>query len=340
VRLLHERGAFEPAPGHEKDAGDEPVAPHRPDAPLVLVLAEPERAHDTRELLGVAAALTGNVTAVTPAPAHLVALHSWGADAVEQLDGENVEEDVAAAVTELARASAPWAILTGSTAWGREVASRVAAALGAGLTGDAVELEREGDRLVAWKPAFGGQLVAAIHCSSPVQMATVRAGVLPTLAPRPSAGAPIIESTRTLQPRHRVRVLARTRDDNLDVLARAHTVIAVGRGVPPDAYDDLEPLRTLLDGELGATRKVTDEGWLPRARQIGITGRSVAPRLLVSIGASGKFNHVVGMRAAGTVLAINNDPNAPIFDTADIGIVGEWREVVPTLVEQLRAARA
>jgi electron transfer flavoprotein alpha subunit len=99
-------------------------------------------------------------------------------------------------------------------------------------------------------------------------------------------------------------------------------------------------LRTLLDAELGATRKVTDKGWLPRARQIGITGRSIAPRLFVSVGASGKFNHTVGLRAAGTVLAINNDAGAPIFEAADIGIVGDWREVLPVLVEQLRAARA
>jgi electron transfer flavoprotein alpha subunit len=124
------------------------------------------------------------------------------------------------------------------------------------------------------------------------------------------------------------------------VLAEAHTVIGVGQGVAPDAYDDLEPLRTLLDAELGATRKVTDKGWLPRSRQVGITGRSIAPRLYVSIGASGKFNHTIGVRAAGTVLAINPNPEAPIFDAADVGIVGEWREVLPRLVEQLRAAGA
>jgi len=305
----------------------------------VLVLAEPDRSHDTRELLGAAAALTGNVAAVTIEASDVAELQSWGADAVVHLDVENVEETVAAAVTAHARTSQPWAILTGSTAWGREVASRVAAALGAGLTGDAVDVERDGDRLVAWKPAFGGQLVAAIHCSSPVQMATVRAGVLPTLTPRPSAGT-ITVSTASAETLGRVRVLARTRDDDLDVLAEAHTVIAVGKGVPPDAYGDLEPLRTLLDAELGATRKVTDQGWLPRSRQIGITGRSIAPRLIISVGASGKFNHIIGMRAAATVLAINNDPQAPIFDAADIGIVGEWHEVLPVLVEQLRAARA
>ena len=295
VRLLHERGAFQPAA--DQAAATDTVAPARPDQPCTIVVAEPDRPHDTRELLGAAAALTGNVLVVTPEIPDAAQLHSWGADAVVHLDGHNVEEDVARAVAQRALQVQPWAILTGSTAWGREVASRVAARLGAGLTGDAVDLDVDNGRLVAWKPAFGGQLVAAIHCASPVQMATVRAGVLPTLSPREAGGdATPPAETITLATRGRVRVLARTRDDDLDVLAEAHTVIGVGMGVPPDAYDDLEPLRTLLGAQLGATRKVTDKGWLPRSRQIGITGRSIAPRLFVSIGASGKFNHTVGLR--------------------------------------------
>jgi electron transfer flavoprotein alpha subunit len=133
-------------------------------------------------------------------------------------------------------------------------------------------------------------------------------------------------------------VLARTRDDDVDALAEADVVLGIGRGVAPDEYDALEPLRTLLGAELGATRKVTDEGWLPRARQIGITGRSIAPRLFVSIGASGKFNHTVGLRAAGTVLAINDDAAAPIFQAADIGIVADWRVALPVLVAELAAS--
>ena len=345
VRILHERGALDrarTAGGGGNDA--EPVARPRPDQPCVMVLAEPDRPHDARELVGAAAALTGNVLVVTCEPPDAGLLYGWGADRVVHLDGENVEEDVARAVVDRVAAGAPWAILTGSTAWGREVASRVAARLGAGLTGDAVELERAGDRLVAWKPAFGGQLVAAIHCSSPVQMATVRAGVLPTRPPRTPEAAATAPATATesvpLARRGRVRILARTRDDDLDTLAEAHTVLGVGQAVPPEEYDELEPLRTLLRAELGATRKVTDKGWLPRSRQIGITGRSIAPRLVVSIGASGKFNHTVGLRAAGTVLAINADASAPIFDAADAGIVGDWREVLPLLVGHLRAARA
>jgi electron transfer flavoprotein alpha subunit len=97
----------------------------------------------------------------------------------------------------------------------------------------------------------------------------------------------------------------------------------------------IEPLVDVLDAQLAATRKVTDKAWLPRSRQVGITGRSIAPRLYIGIGLSGKFNHAVGIRAAGTVLAVNNDPDAPIWDHADIGIVAEWRDVVPLLTARL-----
>jgi electron transfer flavoprotein alpha subunit len=304
-------------------------------APLVVVVLEPGRAHSNRELLGAAAALTGNVRAVALEPADPELLSSWGAGAIVQLVGANAEEDVAEALTEVARAHEPWAILLPSTAWGREVGARAAVRLDAGLVGDAVDLDIEGDRLFAWKPAFGGQLVAAIGCSSPIQMATVRPGVLPTRAPRPQE--PIEIERITCMPRGRVQILGRTRDDDLDVLAEANTVIGVGTGVHPDEYAALDALRDVLGAELGATRKVTDKGWMPRARQIGITGRTIAPRLYVSIGASGKFNHTVGVRAAGTVLAINPDPDAPIWDATDVGIVADWRETVPMLVEALRA---
>ena len=91
----------------------------------------------------------------------------------------------------------------------------------------------------------------------------------------------------------------------------------------------------MLGAELAATRKVTDRGWQPRARQVGITGRSIAPQLYIGVGLSGKFNHAVGIRAAGTVLAVNNDPDAPIWDHADIGIVADWHDVVPLLTTRL-----
>ncbi|HEU5302815.1 MAG TPA: FAD-binding protein [Acidimicrobiia bacterium] len=349
VRRLQERNALVDP---EEDAGAilrvcDPVG-DGPGAgpsvgPNVGVVLEPDRAHTARELLGAAAGLAreigGRVSALTLEAPRAAVLGSWGADEIVAVEGDLVEEDVARVVAEWGADPAAWAILAPSTAWGREVAGRAAARLGAGLTGDAVGLEvgRDADagRLVAWKPAFGGQLVAAILTSSPVQMATVRAGVLPSLAPRSRTAS---VRTVTARPRGRVTVLARTRDDDLDSLAEARAVVGVGQGVAPDDYRRLDPLLSVLGAELGATRKVTDQGWLPRARQIGITGRTIAPRIHVAIGTSGKFNHMVGVRAAGTVLAINPDPDALVFQVADIGIVGSWTDVVPLLVDEIASA--
>jgi electron transfer flavoprotein alpha subunit len=337
VRVLRERGSLRP----DTFDGHTDSVPRRralSPEPAVAVVVEPDRAHAARELLGVAARLAAeidrSVVAITVSEPEPDLLGAWGADQVVHLEGGNVEEDVARVVTEWADAHRPWAIIAGSTAWGREVASRAAARLEAGLTGDAVDLEVSDGRLIAWKPAFGGQLVAAIGATSAIQMATVRAGMISAPAPRSSEPSPAVARI-AMTARGRIRVLARTRDDDLDVLAEAAVVIGVGRGVRPDEYDALEPLRILVGAELGATRKVTDEGWLPRSRQVGITGRSIAPRLFVSIGASGKFNHTVGLRAARTVLAINRDADAPIFQSADVGIVADWRDAVPLVVTEL-----
>jgi electron transfer flavoprotein alpha subunit len=333
VRVLSERGALS---GDDQSSANDVVPPSRTMAPCAVVVIEPDRAHITRELLGVAAQLTGNVLAVTIERPDAPLLVAWGANEIVYLEGDNVEEDVARAVSQLAEREAPWAIFVGSTAWGREVAARVAAQLDAGLTGDAVEIEADGDRLIAWKPAFGGQLVAAIGYKSAVQMATVRPGMLPHLQPRAAPDAFDYE-TIPMASRGRVTIRSRTRDDDLDALAEAQVVVGIGRGIAPADYPALQPLCGFLGAEIGATRKVTDEGWLPRARQIGITGRSIAPRLFISIGAGGKFNHTVGIRAAGTVLAINPDPSALIFHSSDAGIVGEWREVLPLLLAELEA---
>ncbi len=138
--------------------------------------------------------------------------------------------------------------------------------------------------------------------------------------------------------RGRIRVLGERRNDDVETLARAEVVIGVGTGVTPDEYEQLSPLAAVLGAELAATRKVTDRGWAPRARQVGITGRSIAPRLYVALGLSGKFNHMVGVRSAGTILAVNADREAPVFTHCDVGIVGDWHQVVPLLTDALRTA--
>jgi electron transfer flavoprotein alpha subunit len=235
------------------------------------------------------------------------------------------------------RETRPWALLAPSTAFGREVAGRVAAATGSGLTGDAMGLSVREGVLVAAKPAFAGALVADITSDSPTQMATVRPGVLP--APRAMDGARAGEAPHVVQRltrRGRVRLLSEQRDDDVETLARAEVVIGVGTGVAPGEYAQLSPLAAVLGAELAATRKVTDRGWAPRSRQVGLTGRSISPRLYVALGLSGKFNHMVGVRAAGTILAVNGDRDAPVFGACDVGIVGDWHEVVTLLSEALR----
>jgi electron transfer flavoprotein alpha subunit len=332
LALLEERRALDSG-SDWGETGGVVSALRRAASPCVAVLADPDRPRTTRELLGTAARLAaeqgGEVLALgagtLPAEAG-----AWGADAVALITGAAVEEDVAAAAARWCATHRPWALLLPATMWGREVASRIAARLGAGLVGDAVDLDVEGGRLVGWKPAFGGCLVAAITADSPTQLATVRPGSLPLLTPRRGVEART-EPELVATPRGRALITARHRNDDPDALARADAVVAVGGGVAPESYPLLRPLLDALGAEMAATRRVTDNGWLPRSRQVGITGHSISPRLYVALGIAGKFNHSVGTRGAGTVLAVNSNPDALIFEAADIGITASWEEVVPLL---------
>ena len=304
----------------------------------VVVLMEPERGGSTQELLGAASQLAARIAAKvvaiqaeatnTPSPEDLSA---WGADHIVVLQHATVAEDVARCVADWSSTHQPWCILAPSTTWGREVASRVAARLGAGLTGDAIQLDINENRLVSWKPAFGGRLVAAIRATSPVQMATVRPGVLPRLTPRAPARPPVEVYAAT--PQARIRMRSRQQNDQLDALALATRVVGVGAGIAPERYGELDPLLRVLNAELATTRKVTDQNWLPHSRQVGITGRSIAPNLYIALAISGRFNHICGIQASGTIMAINSDARAPIFAEADIGIVADWAECMPLLVK-------
>ncbi|MBC8365675.1 MAG: hypothetical protein H8E59_11805 [Actinobacteria bacterium] len=326
AEVLRLRGALAPA-GLRSDSVAEPC----PEAPEIVVLVEPDRERVTAELLAAAAVLGGNVTAMG---VDLRAeLSTRGADRLLSVTGDCGEDDLAAAIADHLADDLPWAVLAPGTAWGRHVAARLAARLGAGLTGDAVGLERRGDRLVALKPAFGGRLVAEITCTSQTQMATVRPGVLPLPGPREPRS---IDLQHLQVPAHsRVRVHERWRDDDADLLANAEVVIGVGQGVEPGDLDLVRRYADSLGAELCATRKVTDAGWMPRARQVGITGHSIAPRLYVAIGTSGRFNHMVGVRRAGTIVGINPDPDCDLWAECDIGLVADWHEALPALVERL-----
>ena len=306
-----------------------------------MAVIEPGRPPLAAELLGAAARLAADIGAVVVAvcaePADPAELGARGADQVLMVSPATAapvsEEDVAALVAARAGPLAARAILAPSTSFGRQVAARIAARLGAGLTGDAIELTTAGGRMIAWKPAFAGRLVAAISARSVVQMATLRPGAFAPLAGGRRAAAAV--SAAVVEPAAAVREISRTRDAGSAPLVRADCVLAVGAGVPPERYGELSRLQDLLGAELVGTRKVTDQGWLPRNHQVGLTGHSLGPRLYLALGVSGKFNHLVGVRRADTVLAVNHDPQAPVFGGADIGIVGDWLETARLLTEAL-----
>ena len=311
------------------------------DRPIV-VLADPGRADLVAGLLGevhrLAVQVQADVVVAGPGPDDPGTLWQLGADRIVDIAGSKMEEDLAPALATWCRRNAPWAVLAPGTLWGREVAARLAVSLDAGMVGDAVALDvSDAGRLVCWKPAFSGRVVAEVTTSSAVQVATVRPGRRPGLPWRAGGRAVAVETVEA--PVHgRVQLLDHRRDPTVGALLSARRVIGVGAGVAPDDYGTLRPLLQALDAQLAATRKVTDRGWLPRARQVGVTGHHLAPDLYVAIGMRGAFNHMAGVRGAGTIVAINVDRDAAVFDGADIALVGDWRCVVPALAAAIRSA--
>lgn len=350
------------APKPRSPAGLAPAtAGHDPATSCFAVVAEPGRERVTRELLGVASRLGQMVAAPVVALSPVLPgdvdpqgrgrqareLASWGADAIVWMQEDLVrsngtplglaEEDVATALVQWLADAHPSAVLLPSTAWGREVAGRTAAACGAGLTGDAIDLELD-DGVLAWKPAFGGLLVAAIRAQTSPHLVTVRPGALPLPTPRRST-EPVC-TTLTVTRRGRVVVDGRRSDGDVEALLSAERVIVVGQGVAPEDYPRVRELAALLRAEIGATRKVTDRGWLPHGRQVGITGRSLHPDTALLLGVSGSYNHLAGLRQAGLIVAVNRDPDALVFSSADYGIVADWRDLARCLLGVAGAASA
>ena len=236
----------------------------------------------------------------------------------------------------------PYAVLIPSTANGRDLAPRVAARLNIGLTGDCIGLDVDVQRrLVQLKPAFGGNIVAPILSKTRPAMATLRPGMLRKAEPDFSRGAAIESLSIDSLGMPRVRVLSTETSTSAGVeLDEAEVVVGVGMGISgPENLALVQELATALSAPVVASRRVVDAGWLPRQVQVGLTGRSIAPQLYVALGISGKFNHMVGVQRAGLILAINNNPNAAIFEQADYGIVGDWEQIVPVLARVLTTAR-
>lgn len=252
-------------------------------------------------------------------------------------------EGYAAVVAERIRAGGYTAVIFPATTLGRDLAPRVAAILDVPLAGDVTGLEAEAGTVRATRPIYAGKAFAQLRLAASPAMVTIRPNVFqPT--ENPAAGAvetftPAVDTGSWM-----VRLVERRAagDGTLDV-AEATVVVSGGRGMKdPSNWGLLEALRDAIGNgtALGASRAVVDAGWRPHGEQVGQTGKTVSPTLYVAVGISGAIQHLAGMRTSKTIVAVNKDPDAPIFNVADYGIVGDLFEVVPRLTEEVRALRA
>ena len=271
-------------------------------------------------------------------------LAAWGADRVMVLDttalGPAYSTRVAHALATAIEAARPYAVLFASTADGRDLASRIAARLGLGLTGDAIDLEvDEEGRLVQLKPALGGNVVAPILSKTLPNLVTLRPGLLTPIGPEPNAQATTEQINAPDYRGSDITVLEEHLQENLGAiaLAQAPVVLAVGMGIGgPENIPQISGLASSIGATLATSRNVVHAGWLPHQIQVGISGRTIAPKVYLAVGIRGAFNHTVGIRKAGVILAINQNRRAAIFKAADYGIVGDWKEYLPPLVEALK----
>ncbi|MEW6659178.1 MAG: electron transfer flavoprotein subunit alpha/FixB family protein [Thermodesulfobacteriota bacterium] len=237
----------------------------------------------------------------------------------------------------------PAIMLFGATAMGMELAPRLAARLETGLSAHCIDLQVDGEGLLLQMvPGWGGGVVATIKC--PVhrpQMATVMPGVMQKFGPEPRSGRVVPLAVGPDLEVSGPRVLEVHREEPRTLpLEQAEVVVAGGFGIGGrEGWRLLEELAGLLGGAVGATRPPVDEGWAAEAQMIGQSGKTVRPRLYIGVGISGMSHHVVGMEGAETVVAINTDPQAPLLALADIALVGDYREIIPALVAELRQRR-
>jgi len=245
-----------------------------------------------------------------------------------------------AVLAQACRQHEPSILLFGATAMGMELAPRLAARLNTGLSAHCLDLQLDADgHLLQMVPGWGGGVVATIKC--PVhrpQMATVMPGVLKKLKPSPRSGRVVNLEIPPDLDLSGPRVLeVRREEPQTRPLEKAEVVIAGGFGIGGrEGWKLLEELAGLLGGAVGATRPPVDEGWAAPEQMIGASGKTVRPRLYIGVGISGMSHHVVGMDGSEVVVAINADPRAPIFEVADICLAGDFREIIPPLLAEIR----
>lgn len=235
----------------------------------------------------------------------------------------------------------PAIVLVGATALGRDLAPRLAAQLDVGLASDCIALELDDGRLLGTRPIFAGKALAKVKLNGNPQLATVRANVLP--APEPDTGkTAIVESVAAAADDVQAKVvdIIGAGEGAIDV-AEADIIVSGGRGVAgPEGFAPIHSLAQTLGAAVGASRAAVDAGWIEHAHQVGQTGKTVTPNLYIACGISGAIQHLAGMKTSKAIVAVNKDPEAPIFKVANYGIVGDLFEVAPLLEKEFKALLA
>jgi electron transfer flavoprotein alpha subunit len=273
-------------------------------------------------------------------------LIAYGADKVYLIDNPalaNQQEDLyVSKLVELTQQYKPEIVIAGATSLGRSFIPRVAATLRTGLTADCTGLEIDTEKrlLLQTRPTFGGNIMATIICQTQrPQMSTVRPRVFKKNTPDKERKGQIIKldfngesiTSRTKLLNFVADLTERVKLEDTDI------IVSGGRGLgKAENFQLLEELASVMGAALGSSRPPVDEGWIPYSHQVGQTGKTVCPRLYIACGISGAVQHLAGMQTSDTIVAINDDPNAPIFEVATYGIVGDLFKVVPMLIEKLK----
>ncbi len=273
-------------------------------------------------------------------------LISRGADEVilveDALLAEYATEPYAKVLNDIIEVFDPEIVLYGATAIGRDLAPRVSARVHTGLTADCtgLDIDDETKNLRMTRPAFGGNIMATILCADfRPQMATVRPGVMKALSPDNQRQGEIIKHHVELGEKDmtvKIREVVKASKKSVDI-TEAKILVSGGRGIgAPEKFDMLRELADVLGGEISSSRANVDAGWIEKERQVGQTGKTVRPDLYIACGISGAIQHLAGMESSEYIIAINKNNTAPIFDAADLGIVGDVHVIIPKLTEALK----